>query len=218
MDLAALLNELPTDRRLALAYAPASARPATAALFVLDARLARIVGHHSEPILQQIRLGWWRDLFAAPMPQGTMGDPLLALLAKWGDARLELLALVNGWEALLAEPPLTAAAVLEFARGRALGLRALAAQLGCDDAMAEAERAGFSWALADLAAKTSDANEAAMICELARHSDWRAVQLPKPLRPLSVLYGLAARKKGTAPLLMTKSDGFAAVRLGLFGR
>jgi phytoene synthase len=46
-----LLEALPTAQRLALSYAPPSARPATLALLALDARLGAAVRQRGEPVL-----------------------------------------------------------------------------------------------------------------------------------------------------------------------
>lgn len=218
MELAALLGELPTDHRLALSYAPARSRGPTAAVLVLDARLARIVGQRREPILAQMRLAWWRERLAGDPSQRGLGDPLLALLTDWQEIRDGLAALVDGWEALLAEPPLPDAAAVAFAHGRAQAFAALARQLGEEAHAGAAAKACAAWALAELAAKTHDPEEAASIRALAGQADWNRVALPRALRPLAVLHGLAARKKGCGPLLAGPGDGFAALRLGLLGR
>ena len=55
-----LLDTLAPMHRLALAYAPAEARPAWAGLLALDARLAGVVRAAREPVLGQLRLAWWR--------------------------------------------------------------------------------------------------------------------------------------------------------------
>lgn len=218
MNLSALIEELPTERRLALSYAPVAARAANCAVLALDVRLARIVSQGHEPLLGQMRLAWWRDRLGVPVPAGGLGDPLLALFAGWRGPLDGLVALVDGWEALLADSPLPAAAVLEFAQGRAQAFGSLAVHLNCTDHVAVTAAAANGWALAELAIKTSDQSEAALVRELARHTDWQSIRLPRLLRPLKVLHGLAARQQGRGPLLGNFTDGLVALRLGLLGR
>lgn len=211
------LSELPVERRLALAYSPARARADTAALFLLDARLAAILRQTREPMLGQMRLAWWRDrLGDAALPPG-LGDPLLEQLNRWPQ-RQGLVALVDGWEALLAEPPLPDGAIDAFVRGRADACRDLAVQLGAQAAAPHATSAGAGWALAELAGKLSDPHEAGRVAELARDREWRVIELPRELRAIAVLHGLARSKKGAGELISGPRDMLRAARLGLFGR
>src|ERR1700760_3804181 len=73
--------DLDPDRRLALAYAPARARPALEALWRLDVTLGAVVARAREKMVARIRLAWWREalerLDAAPPP----AEPLLEALA-----------------------------------------------------------------------------------------------------------------------------------------
>src|SRR5690606_20839572 len=75
-----LLADLRPAERLALAYAPARARTATLALMALDNRLGTIVRQMREPIAAQLRLAWWRDTLARPVPEWPQGEPVLAAL------------------------------------------------------------------------------------------------------------------------------------------
>lgn len=211
------LSELPVERRLALAYSPAWARDDTAALFLLDARLAGILRQTREPMLGQMRLAWWRDrLSDAALPPG-LGDPLLEQLNGW-PRRDGLVALVNGWEALLADAPLPDGSIDAFVRGRAEACRDLAIRVGVEAHAARATAAGAGWALAELAGKLSDPAEAARVAELSRDRDWQRLQLPRELRAITVLYGLACSKKGQGELISGPIDMLRAARLGLFGR
>jgi len=217
MELAELLDQLPAERRLALAYAPAAFRADTLAVFLLDLRLARLVAQQREPLLTQLRLAWWRDRLTEEPTGFHHDEPLLKLLEDWGPHRAGLRALVDGWEALLVDPPVTDDAIALFANGRGLAFAALAERCGALTYAPEARRAAANWALADLAVRTSDASEAERVQRAAASADWRRAQLPRVLRPLAVLYGLARRKRGKARLLARTSDGFAAIRLGIFG-
>ncbi len=217
MDLALHFDDLPTECRLALAYAPRAARPLVLGLLALDTRLAGIVRQAREPLLGQLKLSWWRDRLKAEAPVGGHGDPLLALLDQWGRQRSALAQLVDGWEHLLSEEPLDEAALIAFASARAMACAELAELLDAPEAIAEAGRAGRNWALVDLALGLSDPAEIALARKIIAEQNWRPVQLPRTLRPLAVLHGLASRKQGAGPLLSGPVDGLFAVRLGLLG-
>lgn len=208
----ALVEELPAPQRLALSYASSAARPATLALLALDARLGAIVRRRGEPVLAQVRLAWWRDTLAADPSGWPEGEPVLALLRPWQDPAA-LVPLVDGWEALLGER-LEAGAMAEFASGRAQAFAQLARELRCDPAGALA--AGQSWALGDLAAHLSDPTERAAALEMGKSLS-RGPALPRALRPLAVLAGLARRslERGGAPLLDGPRAALTAIRLGI---
>ena len=73
--------DLDPDRKLALAYVPAAARPAVEALWRLDVALAAILATGTQPLISQMRLAWWREalerLDHAPPP----AEPVLQALA-----------------------------------------------------------------------------------------------------------------------------------------
>lgn len=217
MDLAIHIEELPTERRLALAYAPKPAKPLVLGLFALDTRLAGIVRQAREPMLGQLKLSWWRDRLKSDPVAGQLGDPLLELLDQWGDQRSALAGLVDGWEYLLSDEPLDEAALLAFVEARAMACAELADRLALPEAIPEAGRTGRNWALVDLALGLSDPAELALVRQIIQAQDWRPVRLPRTLRPLAVLHGLARRHQGAAPLLAGPRDGLFAVRLGLLG-
>lgn len=209
-----LLDELPRPQRLALSYAPAKARRATLALIALDARLAAVLRRRGEPMLAQMRLAWWRDRLADD-PASWPADAVLALLPQWREPGA-LVPLVDGWEALLGEQ-LDQAAIAEFAHGRGVSFGLLARELRCDPH--DAEAAGRLWALGDLAANLTDPAERAAVIEAAG-AEPRLSSLPRLLRPLTVLAGLAqaSLRRGGAPLLANPGAALLAVRLGIFGR
>jgi phytoene synthase len=209
-----LLDELPAPQRLALAYAPAAARPPTLALLALDARLGAILRRKGEPLLKQVRLAWWRDRLASAPDGWPAGEALLELLHEWR-APSALSALVDGWEALLGDP-LDATAIGEFARGRAEGFAGLAGELGADPAPAAA--CARLWALGDLAANLSQSAERAAVIGSA--AALPRPPLPRRLRPLAVLAGLAERSlhRGGGPLIDGPRAILLAARLGITGR
>lgn len=134
------------ERALAITYSPAERRPPLAALFALDATLAKLALGTREPLVAQLRLTWWHEaldaLAAAPPP----AQPILRALQRARVDGAALAAMASGWERLLDDPD--DAALEGFARARG-GLFAVAADLlGASDAGVAA--AGQGWALADL--------------------------------------------------------------------
>ena len=160
---AGLEAELSPPLRLALAWAPRHARPATLALFALDTRLAGFLRRGTEPLPVQMRLAWWRDTLGAPPSAWPRGDPLLDELRTWA-APEGLVALVDGWEGLLAET-LDREAITGFALGREQAWSALAREGGAT--RAEPAAAARAWALADLAANLSAPAERRRVIETA---------------------------------------------------
>jgi len=214
-------DELPLLERLALAYAPGYIRPTFLCLLVLDQRLARIVSHLREPLLAQMRLAWWRDELSKSPEDRPKGEPLLAAFGQiWRGEEPALLALINGWEELLAEPPLPAAAAENFGLGRAAGFAAVARIAGAPEFEADVTLAAQRWALADLAAKTSDIDEKAEVVATGLELGDTPVRLPRAMRPLLVLDRLAQASlaAGGAPLMQGRQNILATMRLGLFGR
>jgi len=210
-----LTAELTPEKRIALAYSSGAARAATLAVLALDTRLASILRRRGEALLAQVRLAWWRDMLAGPVADWPRGDEVLDLLREWQDPA-GLAELVDGWEALLCED-LDAPAIDTFAlgRGRAFGL--LAGELGGEQE--PAETCGRYWALADLAANLGDAAEKAAVLAQAGNLK-QPGRLPRMLRPLAVLGGLARRSiaRGGTPLLDGPAAGLMAMRLGIIGR
>jgi len=214
---ASLIDNLPPLQRLALAYAPASSRGALTALLALDARLADIVRQAREPMLAQLRLAWWRSELAGSPSNPTTADPLLASLRAWPGAAAALSGLSDGWEAMTGPAPLAGSAFSTLADARGSAFAALA---GSPNEVGVALRMGRSWALADIAAHLSDPRERETALALVRAQDWTRGSLPRTLRPLAVLHGLAARtdwqkhdKVAQTPLAL-----LVAVRIGIVGR
>lgn len=155
------------ERRLILSYATtAEARAGTAALLALDATLADVLRHVSEPMIAQMRLTWWHEAIAkldtAPPPAQPVLQALSADVVAQGVAGSDIAAMVEGWEALLDGDPAEPDVRRNFAVGRGGRLFALAARL---TGGADVDAAGRGWALADLARSLSDrkAAEAAIV-------------------------------------------------------
>lgn len=217
MSDSALLDALPLEQRLALAYARGPDKPLILGIFSLDARLALIVRGTREPMLAQLKLAWWRDqLNKAPADRPT-GEPVLHLLGPLGEHSHTLVRLVDGWEQLAGAATLSGVVIEAFAEGRGSAFAALAHTLGHRADVAEAERAGRNWAMADLGSKLTDPAERNAAQELADIQDWRRPALPRSLRPLQVLHGLARRSRGRQPLLAGPGAMLVAARVGLLG-
>ncbi len=215
-----LLETLPVLQRFALAYCPAAAKPETLALFALDARLAGIVRSASEPMLGQIRLAWWREILAKPADEWPVGDPLLARLECWQAQAKALGKLVDGWEALVVDGILSLPAMDHLASARGDAFAALARLLDEDRCREAASRMGRNWALADIALRLRDPAERDAAVGLARKQNWDSVRMPRRLRALNVLHGIAARqiRQSTGTDGLRRADLLAAVRIGLLGR
>ena len=197
--------------RLAIAYAPVRLRSGYSALLALDGVLARIALGAREPLPAQLKLAWWRD-GCARLPDAR-GHPVLAALAEsWEGNSAPLTALVDAWEEGAGTEHGFPAAAEAVARQRAT---ALARCAGVDQrAGLEAARA---WTLATLADHASDPAERAQLRVAAGLI--RPQRLPRILRPLAVLAGLARRAVAAdRPLLGDRLSPLAAMRLGIFGR
>ena len=217
MPPAHLIETLSPLQRLALAYAPASTRQPLLALLALDTRLAGILRASREPMLAQLRFAWWREQLAAEPGPASTGDPLLAALNAWPAARSVLSGLVEGWEAMTGDVPLPASAFLSLAEARGAAFAALA---DTPEASAATLRMGRNWALADIASGLSNPQERREALELARAQDWRWARLPRKLRPLAVLHGLAAHRimNDAQAAHLSPAAMLRAVRIGLLGR
>lgn len=209
------LPQLHPVTRLALAYATRASREPLLAIMALDMRLAGIVRNSREPMLAQLRLAWWREQLRQDGAAWPEGEPLLAALRSWNGRHRELEPLVDGWEAMTGTAPLPEAAFLQLADARGTAFAALAD--GADQA--EAKRLGRNWALMDIAGRLTNPQERATVTALANAQDWRRGHLPRSLRPLIVLHGLAARslRAGQNGITASPSSLVTAIRLGLLG-
>jgi phytoene synthase len=178
-----LIETLPPPWRLALAYAPVDMREKWLTLLALDVRLGGVVRSAREPVLAQMRLAWWRDRLRDDAGHWPKGEPLLAALGVWRGEHGALIGLVDGWEAMLGEEP----DPVPLGEGRAMACNGIAPG---GEAMARV------WGLADGGARVDGA---------------AAVRLPRALRPLVVLHGMAVRQNNQ------KISMFTLMRLGLLG-
>lgn len=214
-----LLASLPAVAKLALVYAPASARRQTLALLALDARLATLIRRSSEPMLAQLRLAWWRESIGQAPATWPKGEPILAALASWGEHHAQADALVDAWEALTAPSPLTAEAMQAFADGRGKAAAALAQALGCAKDMQAAHLLGQVWAFEDLAMRLGRDDERATATRLAASLPRKLPRVSRPLRTIRVLAGLARRRRiaGSEEGASSPAAMLEALKLGLLG-
>lgn len=201
------------ERALALGYAPAARREGLAALFALDATLARLTRHTRDAMVAQMRLTWWHEALSALGTRDVPGQPILEALAGQVSAGrvtpAGLAAIVEGWEALLDDAPLA------HARQRGAALFAAAAGvLGAADPVAAA---GEGWALADLVLHTPDPAVGAEARTLAAAALTSTHRWSRAGRPLGAL-ALVARNDlaGIAPGAPARV--LALLRLRLTGR
>lgn len=181
--------DLDPDRKLALAYVPAAARPGIEALWRLDVAFAAILATGTQPMISQMRLAWWREalerLDTAPPPAEPVLQALAAhVLPKVSGA--ELAAMEEGWLLLTAEEALTAEALADYAQLRGGLLFTYAARLLGDSHFPVAQ-AGEVWAAADLARHSRRVEEIRLPPSAPR------MKWPRRLRPLGMLAMLASR-------------------------
>ncbi|WP_421847065.1 hypothetical protein [Novosphingobium sp.] len=185
--------ELSPPERLAVLYAPRRLQALWEGFLLLDRRLADAARAGRDPLMIQLRLAWWRDRFSQPASEWPLGEPLLALLRAWDAERPALRGLVDGWESLIVGED----GGVEIGKARIEAVFALARLSGArpDETV---RRAAAEW----LGLEPAGA---------------RAPVLPRPLRPLMVLRGMALREAAGRPGGPV-GDFLAILRLGLFGR
>lgn len=186
---------------------------------LLDARLGQTVAQAREPLLGQIRLAWWRERIDALRSAGTEGEPLLEEIdASWGAHAPELVALIDGWEELFGDGPLSPETIGAFARARAAPLATLARKSDRGDLAARVACAAERWALVDFAWRTRDHSEREAALDLARSRVDRG-RLPRMLGGVRLLGQLASHALATGrPLFADRRAALVAMRVGLIGR
>lgn len=216
------LEPLPPEQRLALAWSTAAKRERLASVLVLDRRLARIVARTREPMLGQMRLAWWRDALGKPVAERPRGDAVLDTLGRLLEGQeAALIALVDGWERILEEPPLSESAARRFAAGRCMALLAAYNRTTCENGPRDPfHEAAWRWSLADFASRVSDDGERALLLRLGLGDGEQNLRLPREARGLAVLGALGARalRRGGRPLMEGRGAPLAAFRAALFGR
>lgn len=177
------------ERALAMTYAAPAHRPALAALWRLDGRLADILRTTREPMVGQMRLTWWHAALSALDDAPPPAEPVLQALAHDVLPLVtgrQLAAWVEGWEALL-EPALDETAMRAHATHRGGGVfAAMARVVGVDDPAVT--MAGEGWALADLAQHLATSKAAALARRMAiERLAATAFRWPAPARALGAV-------------------------------
>lgn len=172
-------------------------------------------------MLGQMRLAWWRDALGMAVSDRPAGDAVLDGLGQhWAGEEGALVALVDGWEHMLSEPPLSREDALAFAQGRAAAFQGLKKFGGGDQSVADALlAAGRLWALADAASHLPEGEERDTFLSLGLEAP-SCGRLSAPYRGVAVLAALAERslKAGGAPLMAGRGAALVALRAGLLGR
>lgn len=188
--------ELPPEQRLALAFCAQGLRERYALLLRFDRGLGRAMPHRGPPVVGQIRLAWWREQILSLSGSGAP-DPVLdgldGLIRAHPEARNGLARLVDGWEALLADPGPSDNRLLDFAKARGGGLFRVACIISGAAAGEAADRAGTIWALADFARHCRDRDLAVRALALALTFGGAPGKLPRKLRPFAILAHFAER-------------------------
>lgn len=189
-------GQLDPERRLALLYVPAAARPAVEALWQLDAHLGTVLAAGTQLMLTQMKLAWWREALAALDRGPAPAEPILQrveqhLLSR-GLKGGELAEMTVGWEHLLADQ-LTPEDLVGYSELRGGLLFRYSAELLGSSSNEDVEAAGMIWALADLARRSSRADERSTALELAKSSSAPKARWPTRLRSLGMLAALATR-------------------------
>ncbi|MXO90294.1 hypothetical protein [Pontixanthobacter aquaemixtae] len=214
-------SDLPLPQKLALAHAGGAVRPILEPFLALDSRLGEFVSQAKEPILTQMRIAWWRDQLAKPVADRPKGDPILDAIGQyWQGEEQALTGLVDGWEGLLAEPPLPESAAGQFVEGRAACFAATARLSAFSRYEEAALAAGRRWGWADLAARLSDAEERQFVLDQSEENAPHRMKLPRALRSLTILKTLGDRALDNSgrSLASTRADLLVVIRLGIFGR
>jgi 15-cis-phytoene synthase len=206
--------DLREAERLAILYAPSRLRSRYRSLLTLDAVLMRNALAGREPGLAQIRLAWWREACAAP--SANSGSPVIVqLAADWCRDAALLVDLVDAWEEVAApdgDDLLPSCEAVAKARGAAFAACAI---VPLDE---EVRTAARRWTLAALSLQMNDDGQKRRLAAAA--GQIRRAGLPRSLRPLAVLDGLAFRavRLGHETLLGDRLSPLAALRVGFFGR
>lgn len=214
------VTDLPPPIQIALSHTAPKWRDAALALFAFDDRLSRVVATVRDPLAAQIRLAWWRDELDKPVGAREHSDAnLAAISAHLAGEEALLLALVDGWETALMDPPLSRDTIADLAVARA-GMFAFLASAAGRETHAEAARAyGRIWALADFCAGRVEAVERDD-CLALGGAESPLPALPYALRGLIILgkLGAACIKRGGAPAFTHRGDAMLALRIGIFGK
>lgn len=193
------------EQALALSYARPAGRDALHALFALDVTLGRIVRAARDPLIGEMRLTWWHGALNALDEAQPPAEPVLRALAAHvlphGVTGARLADMIDGWEALLAEP-LDGAALARHARFRGTVLFQAAATVLASREQRGIETLGRGWAYADVARNLRDGAIAALARDRAAArlpASFRHRPVGRAVRPLTALALIARMNLAGAP-------------------
>jgi phytoene synthase len=209
--------------RLLLAYAPVHERVGYALLWALDERLAALARTTSEPMIAQMRIAWWEQALTDDQGVAGRGEPLVdAFRAAGMTASLGVLAMLDGWEALICADVGDEDAMRQFAIGRGAGLFQALARAD-DPPPPSLAAAGALWALWDLSGHLGNEKARASAADLA--GEWLAGAStgawPRAWKPLRIATGLAAhdiRRGHPGAAGLTPGRYARLLRIALVGR
>lgn len=211
-------DTLPTEVELALAWTPPKVRVPLSIALQLDRRLSRIITRTHEPILGQMRLAWWREILGKPASERPLGDVVLDAIGNhWTGREATLIAMVDGWEVLITADPLDSPAIESFGKQRSAFFAALAEDYSLPEQQESIAAAAYRWAIADAAARVSDADERAALIAAGTACLSTGGRLPKVLRGLAVLDALSKRalRRGGRPLMEGRVAPLAAIKAAI---
>lgn len=191
------------------------------AIWAFDGRLAKVARTTSDRAIGQMRLAWWNDVIEDVDARKGRGEPVVdAMRASGAMAAPGLVAMIDGWEVLVAEAEIDATGLRDYAAGRGGGLfRALTGERDIPDWL---ERAGQAWALWDLSGHVGDEELAQAAQGMARDMlPPEAGPWPrgwKPLRILSTLVRQDVLAGRRAPTGISRALALRLLRIALVGR
>jgi phytoene synthase len=186
------------DVSFALGSAPATLRPALAALWALDEAFGKVLATGREPMVSRIRLAWWREalerLDREPPPKEPVLQGVASQLIPAGLSGAELAGMEEGGSPSWAMSRSSPDALDLYAARRGGLFFACAARLlgGSTDGV---EAAGEAWALTDLARPQHRASRRGSRLLPRRGSAALPRRWSRALRPLGMLSVLADRDR-----------------------
>lgn len=214
----AATDPLPPEAELALAWSAPQVRGPLSIALQLDRRLARIVTRTREPMLGQMRLAWWRDVLSKPVAERPQGDVVLDAIGNhWNGREAALIAMVDGWEMFLMADSLDRPAIENFGMGRSAFFGALVQEHLSPRNREDIASAAYRWAIADAAARVSDADERAALIAAGVACPTTPGRLPRILRGLAVLDALSKRalRRGGQPLMEGRGAPLVAMKAAI---
>ena len=187
------LDDVTGDAALAMVYANRKFRAHFQALPGFDAVLAQALSASRDPVMSQFRLAFWRGAVRPEANKADLPVDFHDLIAHHDVNGDRLAALVDGWEALLEDLPLTPQQLTAYANARGGNLFALAARIAGQDASEATSRAGAGWALVNFARHCSDQATVQTSLSLAGAllADRPSRLMPRTLKPFALLADFA---------------------------